>query len=57
MLDLQAMTGDTSHCLPLLPLLLLPQVPDLRAMTGDASDCLPGVRGIGGKTAAALLHE
>ena len=31
------------------------QYPDFRALCGDAADNIPGVRGIGGKTAAALL--
>ncbi|WP_406220858.1 5'-3' exonuclease H3TH domain-containing protein [Streptomyces decoyicus] len=31
------------------------QWPDYRALTGDKSDNLPGVKGIGAKTAAALL--
>ena len=33
------------------------QVPDLRALVGDASDDIIGVRGIGPKTAAALLKR
>lgn len=32
------------------------KVADLRALVGDASDDIPGVRGIGPKTAAALLR-
>lgn len=32
------------------------QVPDLKALVGDPSDDIPGVRGIGAKTAAALLR-
>lgn len=31
------------------------QIPDLKALAGDASDNIPGVRGIGPKTAAALV--
>jgi DNA polymerase-1 len=31
------------------------QYPDFRALCGDPADNIPGVRGIGGKTAAALL--
>ena len=31
------------------------QYPDFRALCGDTSDNMPGVRGIGVKTAAALL--
>jgi DNA polymerase-1 len=34
-----------------------PQIPDLIALRGDPSDGLPGARGIGAKTAAALLAE
>lgn len=33
------------------------QVPDLKGLTGDASDNIPGVRGVGPKTATALLSE
>ena len=33
------------------------QIPDLIALRGDPSDGLPGARGIGAKTAAALLQE
>lgn len=33
------------------------QIPDLKALMGDTSDDIPGVRGIGPKTAAALLRE
>lgn len=33
------------------------QVPDLRALVGDPSDDIIGVRGIGPKTAASLLHR
>lgn len=33
------------------------QIPDLKALMGDASDDIPGVRGIGPKTAAALLRQ
>ena len=33
------------------------QVPDLIALRGDPSDGLPGAKGIGAKTAAALLRE
>lgn len=31
------------------------QVPDFKALSGDASDKIPGIRGIGPKSAAALL--
>jgi len=31
------------------------QYPDFRALSGDTSDNIPGVRGVGAKTAAALL--
>ncbi len=31
------------------------QYPDFRALCGDTSDNIPGVRGVGAKTAAALL--
>ena len=33
------------------------QVVDLKAMMGDSSDNIPGVRGVGEKTATALLEE
>ncbi|HWB70520.1 MAG TPA: 5'-3' exonuclease H3TH domain-containing protein, partial [Solirubrobacterales bacterium] len=33
------------------------QVPDFIALRGDPSDGLPGARGVGPKTAAALLRE
>lgn len=33
------------------------QLTDLKAMTGDSSDNIPGVKGIGDKTAIALLGE
>jgi DNA polymerase-1 len=33
------------------------QIPDLIALRGDPSDGLPGAKGIGAKTAAALLRE
>ena len=33
------------------------QVPDFIALRGDPSDRIPGARGVGAKTAAALLHE
>jgi len=33
------------------------QIPDLIALRGDPSDGLPGARGVGAKTAAALLGE
>ena len=33
------------------------QIPDLIALRGDPSDGLPGARGIGAKTAAALLGD
>lgn len=33
------------------------QVPDFKALAGDSSDKIPGARGIGPKTAAALLSE
>src|SRR2546425_2151 len=33
------------------------QIPDLKALMGDSSDDIPGVRGIGPKTAAALLRQ
>lgn len=31
------------------------QYPDFRALSGDASDNIPGVKGVGARTAAALL--
>jgi DNA polymerase-1 len=34
-----------------------PQVPDFIALRGDPSDGIPGARGIGAKTAAALLER
>ncbi|HXF82932.1 MAG TPA: 5'-3' exonuclease [bacterium] len=33
------------------------RIPDLKALVGDPSDDIPGVRGIGPKTAAALLRR
>ena len=33
------------------------QIPDLKALMGDPSDDIPGVRGVGPKTAAALLRQ
>jgi DNA polymerase-1 len=33
------------------------QVPDYKALCGDNSDNIPGVKGIGSKTAAALLNQ
>ena len=33
-----------------------PQIPDLLALQGDAVDNIPGVKGIGSKTARALLQ-
>src|SRR5262249_61917765 len=33
------------------------QVPDFIALRGDASDKIPGAKGIGAKTAAALLRK
>ena len=33
------------------------QIIDYKALRGDTSDCIPGVRGIGEKTAQALLKE
>jgi DNA polymerase-1 len=33
------------------------QVPDFKALAGDSSDKIPGAKGIGGKTAAALLQR
>ena len=33
------------------------QVPDFKALAGDSSDRIPGARGIGAKTAAALLQR
>lgn len=33
------------------------RVPDLIALRGDPSDGLPGARGVGAKTAVALLHD
>ena len=33
------------------------QWPDYRALTGDPADDIPGIRGIGPKTAAALLAD
>jgi DNA polymerase-1 len=34
-----------------------PQIVDLKALMGDSSDNIPGVRGVGEKTAQALLQE
>src|SRR5215510_12255090 len=33
------------------------QIPDFLALVGDASDNIPGIRGIGDKTASALLDQ
>ena len=33
------------------------RVPDFKALSGDSSDVIPGLRGVGPKTAAALLRE
>jgi 5'-3' exonuclease len=32
-------------------------IPDFLALVGDAADGYPGIRGIGSKTAARLLHQ
>jgi 5'-3' exonuclease len=44
---------DVRHRFGVLPR----QWPDYRALTGDPTDNIPGVRGIGPKTAAALLAD
>ena len=33
------------------------QIPDFLALVGDTSDNIPGIRGVGGKTAVALLEQ